>query len=97
MEFLIWLGIIAIIVWLLWRHYKKITTFHLDIRGYERDGYNKLVHRKVAYKCLYSYPKYPLRFGDYDIHHKDKNKRNNNPNNLQILTRKQHKKKHGIT
>ncbi|MBA7597938.1 hypothetical protein ES703_04946 [subsurface metagenome] len=96
MEFLIWLGIIAIIIWLIWRHYKKITIIHIDIRGYERDGYNRLIHRKVAYKYIYSYPEYSERFGSYDIHHKDGNKRNNSPDNLQILTREEHKAKHGI-
>ena len=95
MGWIIWIGI-AIIIWLIWRHYKKSTLRYVDSRGYERDGYHKLIHRKIAYKFLYSYPEYPLRFGSYDVHHRDRNKRNNSPDNLKILTRKEHKAEHGI-
>ena len=86
----------SILLWLYWiyHRYKKQNSIHIDPRGYERDGYNQLIHRKIAYKYLYSYPQYSLRFGSYDIHHRDGNKRNNSPDNLQILTRKQHKAKH---
>ena len=131
MEFLIWVGILGIIGWILYRLYKKnlkpgkpipeenITEIpeepvseeesagkpllkkakenYIYKNGYERDGYDgRLIHRKVAFEHIYSYPKYPERFRSYNIHHVDKNKLNNSPNNLQILTRKEHKSIHGI-
>lgn len=69
---------------------------HMDNKGYMRDGYGVLVHRKVAFNYIYNKHTYPLRFGAYDIHHIDRNKTNNNPSNLQILTREQHKAIHKI-
>ncbi len=95
MELLIWFGIILIVILLLYRHFKKITTIHIDSRGYERDGYDKLIHRKVAYNQLFN-GSYAERFGSYDVHHIDKNKLNNHPSNLKILTRDEHKKEHGF-
>ena len=82
------------VVWLIIRNFKKITTIIIDDRGYERDGYGKLVHRKIAYNHLYNYKKHPLKFRRYDIHYIDGNKRNNSPSNLQILTRGEHKAIH---
>lgn len=87
--------IIFLLIWWAIHVYKKKKERIVDERGYERDGYGRLVHRNVAWKHLYSYPEYPDRFGSYDIHHKDGNKRNNTPDNLEILTRAQHKTKHG--
>ena len=96
MSWIIWV-IIAIIIWLIYRHYKKLTFREIDTRGYYRNGYGKLVHRDVAYKQVYDYPrKHTKRFGDYDIHHIDRNKLNNHPSNLKILTRDEHKAEHGI-
>lgn len=66
----------------------------IDKNGYERqDG--KLVHRVVAFHSLYN-KFYPLRFREYQVHHKDGNKLNNRASNLQILTREEHKEVHGI-
>ena len=83
------------ILWMIYDN-KMQNTITLDNRGYERDGYGKLVHRKVAYGQIYNPQKYPLRFREYDIHHIDRNKTNNAPENLAILTRADHKKEHGF-
>ena len=97
MIWLIWLGIIAFVIWRIYDYFKKITTIEVDSRGYLRNGYGRLVHRDIAFKQLYNYPgKHSLRFREYDIHHIDGNKTNNHPDNLQILTRWEHKKKHGF-
>lgn len=96
MELLILFGIIAIIILLIYRHYKKLTFREMDKRGYLRNGYGRLVHRDIAYKQLYNYPnKHNRRFREYDIHHIDRNKLNNHPSNLKILTREEHNKEHG--
>ena len=87
--------IICLIIWLIIRHIQKSNHRYIDCRGYIRDGYDKLIHRKIAYKYLYNVYEFPLRFRDYVIHHKDRNKKNNHPNNLQILTQEEHNKIHG--
>jgi len=94
---LIYLAIFLFVVWRFLEHLKKLNERHIDLRGDYRNGYGKLIHRDIAYKEIYQYPlKHKLRFGDYDIHHIDKNKLNNSVENLEILTREQHKKKHGF-
>ena len=93
-EIVVVLIILALIFWSVYDKIKKEGERNLDHRGYYRNGYGRLVHRDTAFKCLYSYPKYSKRFRDYDIHHKDRNKLNNSPDNLEILTREEHNEKH---
>ena len=69
--------------------------FYIDERGYERDEEGVLIHRKVAWQYLYDISEHTKNFREYDVHHKDMNKRNNHKDNLQILTREEHKKEHG--
>jgi len=95
------IGIILIFVlfWILKEllNYKIRNTLTLDSRGYLRNGFGRLIHRDIAYRFLYNFPhQHPLRFSEYQIHHKDLNKLNNAIENLEILTPQQHKKVHGI-
>ena len=73
---------------------KRQTT--IDKNGYKRNGYRRLIHRDKAEKLIYNKGDFELEFWKYDVHHKDGNKLNNRRDNLEILTREEHKKKHGI-
>lgn len=88
MELIVIIFIIIIFV-KLW----KRSDVYVDKFGYYRFiSNNRLVHRDVAYWQIYKLnrEKYPLRFGQYVIHHKDLNKLNNSVDNLQIVTPEEH-------
>ena len=82
-------------------HWERLGTslldsVYVDDNGYERNGYGRLIHRKVAFENDYKKGSYPKKFREYDVHHKDRNKKNNSLGNLQILTKKEHRAKHGL-
>ncbi|MHA1996607.1 MAG: HNH endonuclease [Promethearchaeota archaeon] len=69
---------------------------YIDRRGYLRWVKNdKLCHRDIAFKHRHEYRAAGVRFGECDVHHRDENKFNNNPENLDVLTREQHQLEHG--
>lgn len=66
--------------------------FYIDKRGYPRwNDSDRLVHRTMAYKATGG-----SLSSDKIVHHKDGNKRNFNPDNLEVMTKRQHRKIHGI-
>lgn len=70
--------------------------FYSDKHGYYRwRDTNRLIHRDVAYEEIYKQGSHTLPFSKYDVHHKDQNKRNNDPSNLQLVTREKHQTIHG--
>ena len=101
MEVIIIIGII-IFLWWLYENCKYVVSSYIDRSGIDKNGYKRnifgdLVHRNIAYNQLYDYPKkHNKRFRNYDVHHIDRNKTNNSPDNLLILTREEHKAVHGI-
>ena len=72
----------------------------VDEHGYERGKleHSDLIHRQVAYKEIYLNGRtlYPKPFSEYQVHHRDGNKRNNSVGNLQIVTNEEHERIHGI-
>lgn len=63
---------------------------YIDKNGYRRfSDSHKLVHRWVAEKKGSK----PLGYG-FQVHHKDGKKLNNNPENLEWVTRRKHIEKH---
>ena len=69
---------------------------YVDDNGYLRwkEG-KRLCHRDIAYTHVYKKSSFPNPFTDYDVHHQDGNKFNNNPDNLSIILREQHEVAHG--
>ena len=65
---------------------------YIDEKGYERySGSGKLVHREVVKKQgVY------LKPGFHHVHHKDGNKLNNDPKNLEVKYRSEHELDHHI-
>ena len=76
----------------------------IDENGYKRMKnvdtiHSNLTHRQMAFKEIYlpNQDKYPLPFSHYQIHHVDGNKQNNNIFNLELLTKEEHRAKHGLS
>lgn len=70
---------------------------YVDGRGYKRyKDSDKLVHRHIAYKYVYSKErdKYNKPFSSYEIHHKNGNKLDNRKDNLELLLWNQHESEH---
>jgi hypothetical protein len=102
---LLLLLLMAVLLYKLWvkRRWKTIaqlnkglgiskTTVYIDRRGYLRwKESNRLCHRDIAWR---NDIRGTARFGECDIHHKDENKLNNQPSNLEALTRYQHQIHH---
>jgi len=73
---------------------------YTDENGYRRSGikHSDLIHRQVAYRQIYlkNRQNYSHPFGHYQVHHIDGNKKNNKASNLQILTKDEHEREHGV-
>jgi hypothetical protein len=73
-------------------------TCFVDYNGYLRWKADKrLCHRDIAYNHVYRKGSFDKKFSDYDVHHKNENKFDNNPKNLEVIKRKEHKLEHGQT
>ena len=69
---------------------------YVDHHGYLRwKTGNRLCHRDIAYNLVYKKGSFNKSFSSYDIHHRDQNKFNNNPENLKVILREAHEIKHG--
>ena len=66
--------------------------------GYLFNGHHRPIHREVAERELWNKGLYDKRFtkpfSEYQVHHKDGNKKNNSPENLEIVSKKEHRKRH---
>ena len=68
----------------------------VDNNGYLRwKSSNRLCHRDITFNYVYKKGSFTNQFSDYDVHHKDGNKFNNNPDNLDVVFREEHEIKHG--
>lgn len=66
---------------------------YIDKKGYLRWKVgDRLCHREIAWNAGI---RGKGNFGNSDIHHKDRNKLNCNPENLECLTRDEHQEEHG--
>ncbi|PJE81425.1 HNH endonuclease [Candidatus Pacearchaeota archaeon CG10_big_fil_rev_8_21_14_0_10_32_42] len=67
--------------------------FRKNKSGYQvfkdRDGTTRSVHKRVAEKKIGG-----SIWGGYEVHHRDGNKSNNRPSNLQVLKRSTHRGLH---
>ena len=70
---------------------KTKTKIYIDNNGYKRfRDSDRLVHRWMAYKYLYKRSLHFHSFSHYHVHHKDKNKLNNDVSNLMMLAPEEH-------
>jgi hypothetical protein len=72
---------------------------YVDRNGYERYIANDLlVHRVVAFNEIYllERDKYRLPFSHYQVHHRNGNKRDNRPENLNVIIKFDHEDRHDI-
>lgn len=70
-----------------------------DYKGYYRfKDSKKLVHRWVAFKYIYlkNRKKYPFKFKEYQVHHKNKNITDNSVDNLELISIREHELNHNI-
>jgi len=72
-----------------------------DKNGYIRGNpeHSDLISRQIAYEKIYKKSgadKYPLRFREYVVHHRDQDKHNNGVNNLDLVTQEDHKEIHKL-
>jgi hypothetical protein len=94
--------VIGYLVWnhLRWKNIERVNesynitryNAYIDSNGYLRwKDSNRLCHRDIAWDANL---RGPGKFGELDIHHKDGNKFNNSPANLEVLTREAHQREH---
>lgn len=72
-----------------------------DKNGYIRGNpkHSDLISRQIAYEKIYrksGADKYPLRFREYVVHHRDQDKHNNSVSNLDLVTKEEHKGIHKL-
>ncbi len=68
----------------------------VDNNGYLRwKSDNRLCHRDTAFNQVFKKGSFTMQFSEYDVHHKDGNKFNNNSDNLDIIFREDHEIEHG--
>ena len=71
---------------------------YIDNGGYKRGNvkHSDLQHRQIAFKYIYqpNRDKYPLPFSQYQVHHIDGNKQNNDLKNLKLVTQDSHEQIH---
>lgn len=74
-----------------------LTKVYIDSHGYYRwNDSNKLIHRDVAFEHCYKPTLFGTSFGRCIVHHKNRNKLDNRPENLEVMSQRQHMKEHGI-
>lgn len=81
--------------------YKKAREIEAHSEGLNDNDYvisdlGKLIHREIAEKCMFlnNRGRFALPFDNYEVHHLDWDKQNNDLRNLRIITREEHIKIH---